>query len=326
MALISLPNPLTDGTIAYGSQVKADLDTIVNDYNGNIQNANIAANAAIVDTKLAQITTTAKVSGLALTGLASTPAGAGVIPAANLPVTTPSDAIAIGFEIVYSSPTAIIVNPGLLFNGSTAVPKTTATTLTLATAGDWYDLATHTFGGGAGWCYIGANSAGDIRLLGANPPNKTDTANNANGTLFYSYIGSTYWRVLGQAWVHTDNTFLAARKLYHNGNRFIYDDPYGNTTFPGTLNQSGFTDVDLTTLIPAGTTHIDVLEQETGGAGLIYFRKAGSSATSGYVISGNAIPAAGSNIPVSSTGHIEYKVTASATYSAWVTSFVVNYR
>ena len=51
-----------------------------------ITNSEVAAGAAIVDTKLAQIATASKVSGAALTSLASIPAGAGVVPEANLPV------------------------------------------------------------------------------------------------------------------------------------------------------------------------------------------------------------------------------------------------
>src|SRR3990167_577257 len=50
-----------------------------------IVNADISASAAIVDTKLAAIATAGKVSGAALTLLANTPAGAGVIPIANIP-------------------------------------------------------------------------------------------------------------------------------------------------------------------------------------------------------------------------------------------------
>jgi len=53
----------------------------------SILNADVSASAAIVDTKLAQITTASKVSGAALTSLSSIPAGAGVIPAANVPGT-----------------------------------------------------------------------------------------------------------------------------------------------------------------------------------------------------------------------------------------------
>ena len=52
---------------------------------GEIVNADISASAGIVDTKLAQITTASKVSGAALTSLSSIPAGAGLIPAANIP-------------------------------------------------------------------------------------------------------------------------------------------------------------------------------------------------------------------------------------------------
>lgn len=52
---------------------------------GIIINADINASAAIADSKLAQITTASKVSGAALTSLASIPSGAGVIPSANVP-------------------------------------------------------------------------------------------------------------------------------------------------------------------------------------------------------------------------------------------------
>lgn len=52
---------------------------------GVIQNSDISASAGIVDTKLATISTAGKVSGAALTSLSSIPAGAGVIPSANLP-------------------------------------------------------------------------------------------------------------------------------------------------------------------------------------------------------------------------------------------------
>lgn len=50
----------------------------------NIVNADIDAAAGIVDTKLAQIITTNKVSGTAIGNLASIPSGAGLIPFANL--------------------------------------------------------------------------------------------------------------------------------------------------------------------------------------------------------------------------------------------------
>jgi hypothetical protein len=53
-----------------------------------ITDAKVAASAAIADTKLATISTAGKVNGAALTGLASVPSGAGVIPVANTPYGT----------------------------------------------------------------------------------------------------------------------------------------------------------------------------------------------------------------------------------------------
>ncbi len=50
----------------------------------SISGSDIASDAAIASSKLATISTAGKVDGAALTGLASIPSGAGVIPAANL--------------------------------------------------------------------------------------------------------------------------------------------------------------------------------------------------------------------------------------------------
>lgn len=67
-------------------QIRANWDAIAlsTDSNLLITNAKVAANAAIVDTKLAQISTAGKVSGAALTLLPNIPSGAGNIPTANL--------------------------------------------------------------------------------------------------------------------------------------------------------------------------------------------------------------------------------------------------
>lgn len=112
MSLISIPNTFSAGAVIIASQHNANFNAIFNDYNGFIDNTNIAsgaaiaysklnlalgivnadinASAAIVDTKLAQITTASKVSGAAITLLTSLPAGAGVIPIANLASGTPT--------------------------------------------------------------------------------------------------------------------------------------------------------------------------------------------------------------------------------------------
>lgn len=52
---------------------------------GVITNTDISASAGIVDTKLATISTAGKVDGAAFTNLPNIPAGAGLIPVANVP-------------------------------------------------------------------------------------------------------------------------------------------------------------------------------------------------------------------------------------------------
>lgn len=84
MSIISIPNIFTVGATIVASQHNSNFSTIASDYNGNITTANIAANASIADTQLAQITTAGKLSGAAFTSLTSVPAGAGVLPIANL--------------------------------------------------------------------------------------------------------------------------------------------------------------------------------------------------------------------------------------------------
>ena len=85
MALIIKPVTMVAGHPALAADVNADFDTLYNDYNGNVQNVNIAANAGIVDSKLSQIATFRKVHGTALDGLDTINSQAGVIPVANLP-------------------------------------------------------------------------------------------------------------------------------------------------------------------------------------------------------------------------------------------------
>lgn len=84
MSIISIPNPPVTGQVITAAATLANLTTIYNDYNGNITNANLSSSIAITDNHLNQITTASKVSGTAITGLASLPSGAGIIPAANL--------------------------------------------------------------------------------------------------------------------------------------------------------------------------------------------------------------------------------------------------
>lgn len=66
MSIIIKPNSFSAGATIIASEHNSNFDVIYADYNGNIQNSNIAANAAIVDTKLASISTSQKVNTSAL--------------------------------------------------------------------------------------------------------------------------------------------------------------------------------------------------------------------------------------------------------------------
>lgn len=94
---------ITRGSSLPNSASKTDfhnlIDTATGTLSGTITGSDISASAGIVgtqlstsaniaDTQLAQITTASKVHGSSITGLASLPSGAGVIPSANLPTVT----------------------------------------------------------------------------------------------------------------------------------------------------------------------------------------------------------------------------------------------
>lgn len=88
MATITKTNTFTNGATIIASEHNTNFDTIYNEFNGNIDNANLKSSAAIVDTKLEQITTAGKVSGVSITLLTSLPSGAGEVPIANIPTIT----------------------------------------------------------------------------------------------------------------------------------------------------------------------------------------------------------------------------------------------
>jgi hypothetical protein len=68
MAQITKPNTFTAGTTVVSAQVNSNFDTIYSEFNGNIDNNNIKAGAAIDDSKLATISTSGKVATSAISG------------------------------------------------------------------------------------------------------------------------------------------------------------------------------------------------------------------------------------------------------------------
>lgn len=112
---------------------------------GEITNADISASAGIVDTKLAQITTASKVHGTSITGLASLPAGAGVIPSANLP--------SLGSRITSDATNVTTTNPGN--NVEVALYSMTVPANTLSTGNT---IRGRVYISSEGWATGGTNS------------------------------------------------------------------------------------------------------------------------------------------------------------------------
>lgn len=116
MSIISIPFTFTVGAVIVASQHNSNFSTIYNDYNGNITTANLAANAAIADTQLAQISTAGKISGASLTLLGSIPSGGGTIPAKNGGTGSDMSAAAQG-AVPYFSATAVMSALGVGTSG-----------------------------------------------------------------------------------------------------------------------------------------------------------------------------------------------------------------
>jgi len=81
--------------INFPAACRANWDALelLTDPNLQVTDAKVSPSAGIQDTKLAQIATANKVNGSALTGLASVPSAAGVLPDANSPHKLKADSL-----------------------------------------------------------------------------------------------------------------------------------------------------------------------------------------------------------------------------------------
>jgi microcystin-dependent protein len=122
MSIVLLPYPLIDATIAYGSEVKSDLDAIVNQVNGSLKNVNIHPTADIVDTKLATIATAGKVSATALVSLGSIPNTSGVLPIVNGGTGSAANANAASGVVILDSSAKLPAVDGSQLTGIVSIP------------------------------------------------------------------------------------------------------------------------------------------------------------------------------------------------------------
>lgn len=244
MSLISITNTFSAGAVIVASQHNANFSVIYSDYNGNIDNTNISpgaviaysklnlatsivnadinASAAIVDTKLAQITTASKVHGTAITGLASLPAGAGVIPSANLPTITAPALVFVSATSIAAATNSgdITIDATKWYVVDVILTVTSAATDSLALRFNNDSTATNYGYVRRGWNIsatgINANSTSAAFIL------LTDTISAATPTpftvrFFISPQGTTGGKVAS----------IKGESFGNNGSTYSYSDVYG---------------------------------------------------------------------------------------------------
>lgn len=193
MSIIAIPFVFSAGAVIIASQHNACNSIIYSDYNGNVDNTNIApaaaiaytklnltgmvidadisSGAAIADSKLDQITTASKVSGTAITGLASLPSGAGIVPAANLGTGTANSTTFLRGDGAYAAPAISSSNVLFQYHGQieaqgAGIGEVVGTTFTPGTSitGNYRFLQTHD--PSSSGAYIQIWSSKFIKILG----------------------------------------------------------------------------------------------------------------------------------------------------------------
>ena len=187
MSLISIPNTFTVGAVIVASQHNSNFSVIYSDYNGNITDANLSASAAISDSKMAQITTAGKVSGAALTSLASIPAGAGLFPIANIASGTPT-----GSKFIRDDQTLQTI-PGQVGLGAWDGGKSNNTSYQAATDGLVLFTVVFVNGGGSEYARIKTDSSATPTTIRCNQTSPSSTTAFMT-TLTCPVKKNDYWR------------------------------------------------------------------------------------------------------------------------------------
>lgn len=194
---LSLNSSITSADIVDSTIVTGDIS------DGTIVNVDVSASAGIVDTKLATISTAGKVSGAALTSLASTPSGAGIIPVANLGSGSPSSS-----NFLRGDGSFAVAGNYTLISSTSVSANTTSGSITISAGKTYKVIIEITMGASIGSMFLRVNNDTDTQygwnntvLTMGTSPTETHTGHDA---IDYIQISST---------VQANNPFIAEALL-----------------------------------------------------------------------------------------------------------------
>ena len=317
---INVPNSFSPNTVIQSAQTNANNSEIQSKYNAHThtditQLGTVTTggwNASIIST---QYGGTGKdfSSGTSGSILYFDNTGSiGYVPQSYVAGSAPKDVIARGFEIVTEVPNATrcIVNSGILYNGLTKVEKTSGTIITLTTAADWSSGSVVSYGGGAGWNYIGCDVSGNIKYLGALNPNRSDSAGNNQGTQYYAYDGSLYWRIIGALRINTSNQ--VSIRYFQHGDYISLEDPQTDGMFLNGGASTSYASVSLAAFVPRISSLISFSERTNGSGADIWYKATNTVGTSGYraTVTDTNVQLYVPDVPTNSSQSIDYRINA----------------
>lgn len=260
MGLVSKTYTFASGAIILASEHNTNFDTLFTLVNGQIDNTNLSATAAIADSKLAQIATAGKVSGAALTSLTSVPVAAGIIPIANLPKGNSAN------QLISCGTNGVL--PALDGSLLTNVP---AGTITDAALGTGSASASNFLRGDRTWAGI---STGAL-ITSAYTSNTTGTS--FTSTLTTNVVGLSKTITSGNTvYIHACG-FCSGNNATPNRNAFILyagatsiQTVYTYTTTSGAGTLEGWSLSGIVTGLSGATTFKVTPEQNTGNASVAW--------------------------------------------------------
>lgn len=220
------------------------------------------------------------------------------------------------------------IDPGVLYNGSYRVAKTSTVGLHLDTATDWWDGVVDTYTS-PDWCYVGCDNTGNIRFLGNNPGNRADTSGNTAGILRYYYDGTKYWRLIGAVSVDATNNISFGFNQYGSEVTFHsqMQDVYGTTS-------AAWSTLELTNVPATSRIAKITLLQTSGGSEWITVRESGRTNSQGISVSsllsvGGITGRGGTYVEVSTNSSQQIDWTDRATAGStliWTVGYIDNTR